>query len=128
MVTVKATADQGARELRAYATEMNINERLIDDMLVVPTQSVRWLSAEDRQGYGLGFLDPVYEETATIEGAKIYSIPPSEYRRRDALAKATCGDCPPPSWAGFVHECYGILEAERSKCAINILASGKTAP
>ncbi len=123
--TVKAAADQGARELRTYAAEMNINERLIDDMLVVPPQNVRWLSSEDRQGYGLGFLDPVYEETAIIEGAKTYNITPSEYRRRDELAKATCGDCPPPPWAGFVHECYGILEANRSKCAENILASGK---
>jgi ATP-dependent protease ClpP protease subunit len=91
MDTVKAAADQGARELRAYAAEMNINERLIDDMLVVPPQDVRWLSSEDRQGYGLGFLDPVYEETAVIEGAKTYNIRPSEYRRRDGWQNLRVG-------------------------------------
>jgi ATP-dependent protease ClpP protease subunit len=128
MATVKAAADQGARELRAYAAEMNINERLIDDMLVVPPQNVRWLSAEDRQSYGLGFLDPVYEETAIIQGAQSYNITPSEYRRRDELAKSVCRDCTPPDWTGFVPECYGILEAKRSQCAVNILASGKVPP
>ena len=119
---------KGARELRAYAAEMNINERLIDDMLVVPPQNVRWLSAEDRQSYGLGFLDPVYEETAIIQGAQSYNITPSEYRRRDGLAKSVCRDCTPPDWAGFVPECYGILEAKRSQCAVNILAGGKVPP
>src|SRR6266436_8868337 len=36
MDSVKAITDRTARELRAYAAEMNISERLIDDMLAVP--------------------------------------------------------------------------------------------
>jgi hypothetical protein len=40
MNSIKAITDQAARELRAYAAEMNINERLIDDMLVVQPENV----------------------------------------------------------------------------------------
>jgi ATP-dependent protease ClpP protease subunit len=118
MTTVKAAADQAARELRAYAAAMNISGSLIDDMLVVPPQRVRWLSAEDRQHYGLGFLDPVYEETAVLAGAKKYDVSPNEYRRRDAIAKSACNK--------FLtdDEFYGILEGKRSKCAEGILVIG----
>ena len=58
MAAVKAASDQAARALREYAAEMNISERLIDDMLVVPPENIRWLSEEDRKSYGLAFLDP----------------------------------------------------------------------
>jgi hypothetical protein len=56
MAAVKAASDQAARALREYAAEMNISERLIDDMLVVPPENIRWLSEEDRKSYGLAFL------------------------------------------------------------------------
>jgi ATP-dependent protease ClpP protease subunit len=119
MTTVKAAADRMADQLRAYAAEMNISSRLVDDMLTVPPEDVRWLSAEDRQGYGLGFLDPVYEEEAVLDGAKRYGITPNEYRRRDSLAKSVCR-------VGTInHDFYGILDAERSKCADIVLATGK---
>jgi ATP-dependent protease ClpP protease subunit len=119
MTAVKAAADQAAGELRAYAAEMNISGSLIDDMLVVPPQSIQWLTGEDRQRYGLGFLDPVYEETAVLDGAKKYGISPSEYRRRDFIAKSVC------SKALTDDEFYGILEGKRTKCAEGVLVSGK---
>jgi ATP-dependent protease ClpP protease subunit len=118
MAAVQAAADRAARELREYAAEMNIGGRLIDDMLVVQPENVRWLSVEDLRGYGLGFLDPVYEETAVLDGAKKYNITPGEYRRRNALARSVCNT--------FVtDEFYGILEGKRSQCAEDTLATGK---
>ncbi len=118
MPTVKAAADRTADELLAYAAEMNISRRLIDDMLTVSPENIRWLSAEDRQGYGLGLLDPVYEEAAALDGAKKYGITPGEYRRRDALAQSVC------KFGTIDHDFYGILEADRSECADKTLATG----
>jgi ATP-dependent protease ClpP protease subunit len=118
MGAIEVIADQTARELRTYASEMNISQRLIDDMLLVPPDSVRWLSPEERQSYGLGLLDPVYEETATLDGANRYNISPAEYRRRNALAKSSC------EWL-TEDEIYGILEGKRDKCAEDILAGRK---
>jgi len=120
MNDIKVIADQTARELRTYAVEMNMTQRLIDDMLLVPPDSVRWLSAEERQNYGLGLLDPVYEETATLDAANRYNITPAEYRRRNALAKLC-------EWL-TEDEMYGILEGKRDKCAEHILAHGSPPP
>jgi hypothetical protein len=116
MNSIKAITDQAARELRAYAAEMNINERLIDDMLVVQPENVRWLSAEERQSYGLGFLDRVYEEAGVLEGAKKYNITPAEYRACNSSAQAQCG-------IQTEDELYGILEGKRSKCSEKILSN-----
>jgi len=119
MATVQAVSDQIAQELRAYAAEMNVNGRLIDDMLFVRPENIRWLSAADRQAYGLGFLDPVYEETDVLNGAKKYNITPAEYRRRNALARSGCP-------LSLLYAFYGVLELEDSlPCRASTLASGK---
>lgn len=70
MPGVKAAADEDERELRKYAAEMNISPRLIDNMLAIPPEQVRWLAENDLKSYGLGFLDPVYAETASIPNRK----------------------------------------------------------
>jgi ATP-dependent protease ClpP protease subunit len=118
MAAVKAASDQAARALREYAAEMNISERLIDDMLVVPPENIRWLSEEDRKSYGLAFLDPVYAETATLALSKKYKITPGEYRARYASAMQACKAANRLSRDEF----YGILEGKSSECAQHILA------
>jgi hypothetical protein len=70
MTSVKTAAEQVEKELREYAGEMNVSPRLIDDMLATPPEQVRWLSEQDRQNYGIGFLDPVYAETVSISFLK----------------------------------------------------------
>jgi hypothetical protein len=90
MKSVKQAADEMAKESRAYAAEMNVSERLVDDMLVVPPESMRWLSNNDLAGYGIGSRDPVFAESLVLEGAKKYSIPPTEFRQREARAAAVC--------------------------------------
>ena len=92
MNAVKIATDDAVRRLRAYAAEMNISERLIDDMLVIPPEKIRWLSDEDRNAYGLGSMDPVYAETIVLDGAKRYGITPAEYRVRTERAKSECKD------------------------------------
>src|SRR5665213_237149 len=40
--------------LHAYAAEMNVSDRWIDDMLAVPPESVKWLTQNDLERYGMG--------------------------------------------------------------------------
>jgi hypothetical protein len=117
MPEVKAAADQSERDLREYAAEMNLSPRLIDDMLAIPPEQIRWLSQEDRQNYGLGFLDPVYAETASIIDSKKYNISPNEYRSRNSTALFACQK--------FLNDDdrYGILESpHRSRCVVDVIS------
>ena len=123
MATVKTAAQRVEKELREYAGEMNISARLIDDMLAIPPEQVRWLSEQDRQNYGLGFLDPVYAETASIAAAHKYNITPSQYRIRNAEALYACKK--------FLNidDKLGFLEGNnRSWCVNDIIAGGLVVP
>jgi hypothetical protein len=91
MKSIKQFADASATELRAYVAEMNVSERLIGDMFVVPPEKIRWLSRKELDEYGLGAIDPVFAETLTLDGAKAYGIVPGEYRIRAQRADAICG-------------------------------------
>lgn len=117
MNAVKATTDDAVHKLKVYAAEMNVSERLIDDMLVIPPEKIRWLSNDDLNAYGLGFVDPIYAETVILDGAKRYGITPAEYRARDERAKSECQSLTDD-------EVFGYLDGERSPCAQAIL-SGK---
>jgi hypothetical protein len=107
MNTVKRATDDAVHRLRAYATEMNISERLIDDMLVIPPENIRWLSDSDRDAYGLSYVDPVFAETIVLDGAKKYGITPAEYRARDKRAKSECK-------VFTSDEVFGWLDGERA--------------
>jgi hypothetical protein len=122
MPAVKAAADEDERELRKYAAEMNISQRLIDDMVAIPPEQVRWLSENDLKSYGLGFLDPVYAEAASITESKKYEITPAEYRSRNGKALSACGKLL------TTDDRYGFLESpHRSQCVVDII-SGKLTP
>ena len=90
MRSVKDAADQTALMLRVYAAEMNVSERFIEDLLVVPPEEVRWLSQSELRDYGLGYVDPVHAETLVLEGARRYGVSPDEYRKRDQRASNEC--------------------------------------
>ena len=123
MTSVKTAAERVEKELREYAGEMNISPRLIDDMLATPPEQVRWLSEQERQGYGLGFLDPVYAETASISESKKYKIKPSQYRVRNAEALYACKNFLNPD------DEFGFLESDnRSWCVKDIIAGSLVVP
>jgi ATP-dependent protease ClpP protease subunit len=115
MNALKRAMDEAVHRMREYATEMNVSERLIDDMLVIPPESIRWLSDSERDAYGLGYIDPVFAEAVVVDGAKKYGISPAEYRSRDARARAECDVI-------TYDEAFGFLDGERSKCATEILS------
>jgi ATP-dependent protease ClpP protease subunit len=81
----KAATDIEAK-VRAYFREMNISQRLVDDMMVIPSNQVRWLSASDIDLYGLLGSDPVIEEARILAGAKQLGISRAEFERREEQA------------------------------------------
>ncbi len=115
MNALKHAMDEAVLRMRAYVTEMNVSERLIDDMLVIPPESIRWLSDSERDGYGMGYIDPVFAETVVVDGARKYGISPAEYRARDQRARAECDVI-------TYDEAFGFPDGERSKCATEILS------
>jgi hypothetical protein len=72
-------------QIRAYLREMNVSERLADDMMIVPPEQVRILSSIERAEYGLGIVDPVAKEKADLEEAQKLGIDRQEYMRRKEL-------------------------------------------
>jgi ATP-dependent protease ClpP protease subunit len=114
MKSVKEIADHIAAVLRTYAAEMNVSERFVDDMLVVPPEKIWWLSQGELDVYGLGRTDPVYAESIALKVAKQYEISPIEYRRRE-LHASQCRSV-------TMDEFYGYLDGDRSDCAKAILS------
>jgi hypothetical protein len=115
MNALKRSMDEAVQRMRTYLGEMNVSDRLVDDMLVVPPENIRWLSDTERDAYGLGYVDPVYAEAVVVDGAKKYAITPAEYRARDKRARSECDVI-------TFDEAFGFLEGERSQCAVEILA------
>ena len=111
---IRRSTDEVILRLRAYAKDMNVNDRLIDDMLVIPPENVRWLSQEDLNKYGLGHMDPVYAEMQVLEGAKKYGITPGVYRARDQIARYKC-------WTMY-DEGLGWFIPKRDDCADKVLS------
>jgi hypothetical protein len=70
-------------KVRAYFHEMNISQRLVDDMMVIPSDQVRWLSAYDIDLYGLLGSDPVIDEARILAGAKQLGISRAEFEGRE---------------------------------------------
>jgi ATP-dependent protease ClpP protease subunit len=77
-------------QIRSYFREMNISERLADDMMIVGPERVRFLSSAELASYGLGIVDPVASEEAELKEAKKLGIDRREYMRRKALSNTFC--------------------------------------
>lgn len=80
--------------MRVYLRAMNVSEGLADDMLKVAPAEIRYLSQGDLNNYGLGFVDPVDQETEDLEDARRSGLDRSEYIRRQAIQKTKCGNLP----------------------------------
>jgi hypothetical protein len=76
--------------IRAYLREMNVSEQLATDMLAVEPVNVRYLSYDELKKYGLGWHDPVEQETLELREAQSLGLERREYIRRQALEKARC--------------------------------------
>ncbi|UGY18607.1 ATP-dependent Clp protease proteolytic subunit [Bradyrhizobium septentrionale] len=88
--TVRKNYDAMLADLRSYLREMNVSERLADEMMKTPPSSVRLLTAEEQESFGLSVIDPVERETSALMEAQNLGLDRMEYNRRDAHAMKTC--------------------------------------
>jgi ATP-dependent protease ClpP protease subunit len=78
-------------QLRAYFREMNISERLADDMMTIPSTQIKWLSSQEIAGYGIGADDPVILEAKILNRARKYGLTRIQYEERWLLVQKMCG-------------------------------------
>jgi hypothetical protein len=69
---------------------MNVSVRVADDMMAVPPQNIRWLTASEQEDYGLIAIDPVWQETQDLNEARKLGISPVEYMKRKENASRIC--------------------------------------
>jgi hypothetical protein len=106
--TIRRTYTSLLQDIRSYFREMNVSERLADEMLKTPASSVRFLSVQDQDRYGLVLMDPVEDELLSLSHAKQLGLTRLEFNRRRALVDKHCNDT-----ATFV------------SCADNVFKTGK---
>jgi len=97
-------------DLRAYLREMNVSERLAEDMLRIHPAEAYYLTPADLEAYGLSSRDPVYQEMLDVKEARELGLGRQEYIQRKALSERVC---PPMSAAQGWRECYDqIMRAQ----------------
>jgi hypothetical protein len=99
-------------ELRAYFREMNVAERLADEMLKTSPSEMRFLSSSEQDSFGLVIFDPVETEVGTLEHANELGIDRAEYHRREKLVVKYC----------FARWAAG---GDRSLCYKTVMETGK---
>jgi hypothetical protein len=84
-------------DLRGYLREMNVSERLADDMLAVEPEKVRYLNKAELEAYGLANIDHIEQQTRAIEkemqdvqASNQLGLTRREYTRRKALGNDLC--------------------------------------
>jgi len=98
-------------ELRAYFHEMNVAERLANEMLKTSPREMRYLSPAEQDSFGLVIFDPVDQELSTLEEAKELGIDRAEYYRRQNVTLKYCYPHP-----------------EDVLCYHNVMATGRAPP
>lgn len=87
---VRSNYQKMLQELRAYLREMNVSERLADDMLAIDPADVRYLSINQLDDYGLRWTDPIEQETVEVQEAQALGLDRREYMRRKRLTTLKC--------------------------------------
>jgi ATP-dependent protease ClpP protease subunit len=103
------------RDMRAYLREMNVAERLADDMLGAEPEKVHFLTQAELKAYGLSGVDRAEQQTRAVEmevlevqAAQSWGLDRPEYNRRKALGESLCP-----------------LNSEIRKCKARILRTGQ---
>jgi len=94
---VKSVYGNILQDIRAYLREMNISERLADDMLTIEPERSRTLNQAELKGYGLATSDPTEQQRRAVENevrnlqeAAQLGLDRAEYTRRKALGERIC--------------------------------------
>jgi hypothetical protein len=87
------------QDMRTYLREMNVSERLAEDMLATEPEHVHELTQQELKSYGLLDVDPaerqqraIENEVRAVQETKELGLDRIEYMRRKVLADELCGD------------------------------------
>lgn len=85
------------QDMRAYLREMNVSERLADDMLATEPERVHILTPTELEAYGLAGVDPgeqqrraIEKEARDVQEANQLGLDRREYTRRKMLGETLC--------------------------------------
>lgn len=76
--------------MKVYADEMDLSERLIDEMMSIPPEQIKILSESELVQYRLSGVDASFDEKRTNNYAQEIGITSSELRRRSAEGDNRC--------------------------------------
>ncbi len=76
--------------MKAYADEMDLSERLIDEMMSIPPERIKILSPAELEQYRLSGVDASFDEKRTNNHAQEIGITSSELRKRTSEADKRC--------------------------------------
>ena len=79
-----------ARDVKAYLQEMNISPELFEAMATVPSASVRALTDDEKDRFGLNSSDPAWQDFMLGKRAQRLGVTKDEYIRREQLAESEC--------------------------------------
>jgi ATP-dependent protease ClpP protease subunit len=77
-------------QISAFFREMNISPRLADDMMMIRSDQIKWLSKGEVEIYGIGADDPVILETKILTRARKFGLTRAEYEVRWPIAREAC--------------------------------------
>jgi hypothetical protein len=89
-VGVRRAFDQIAEATKSYLIEMNVNPDLWDQMVSISPENVRFLSMGELEHFRLIGMDPVTEEIASHNAAKMFGISRKEFLKRQSRANHIC--------------------------------------
>ncbi len=104
------------QDMRVYLREMNITDRLADDMLATEPENAHILTQAELKAYGLAGVDPAEQQARAIEKeardvqeANQLGLDRREYTRRKALGENLCP----------------VTDAEWWKCRQRVMRTGR---
>jgi len=83
---IKTAINQLVADAIAYVTEMNVPRKIVDDMMSIPSDSIKLLTLNDLFHYGILPLDPLKEKHKIAE-AKLFGISHGEYLARKSFIR-----------------------------------------
>jgi hypothetical protein len=87
---IKTVAEKQLAAMAGYVEEMNVPRKIVDDMMSIPSDSIRLLTNDDLFHYGILPLDPYEREARELKEAQRLGISHAEYLGRKALVRRTC--------------------------------------
>jgi hypothetical protein len=77
-------------QIHDYLREVNVSDHLADDLMAVPPEQMRYLSADELVAYGLDIVDPVAKKTADLQDARKLGLDRATYIQRKILSESLC--------------------------------------